>query len=100
MKHITLYAGPGKTLKRISDGADFGNEITLGYTYYIGGKKLDEPLWELPEHYEKVEAENLRIGEIFKTEDGKPYTITAFDEEGMPIYTEGEIEIKEQEEEL
>ena len=42
MGHVTLYAGLGKTLRRISDGMDFGSEITLGYTYYLGGNKLDE----------------------------------------------------------
>lgn len=33
----------------------FGKEIYLGYTYYLGGKPLDEPLMELPEHYEEVD---------------------------------------------
>lgn len=97
MEHKTLYAGLGKTLKRISDGMDFGPEITLGYTHYIGGKKLDEPLWELEEHYERVVIPNeeLRPGMVFKTEDnGTPYTITAFTEDGMPIYGEGELEVE------
>ena len=53
MEHVTLYAGLGKTLKRISDGIDFGSEIILGYTYYLGGHKLDEPLLELEEDYER-----------------------------------------------
>ena len=76
---------------------DFGPEITLGYTHYIGGKKLDEPLWELEEHYERVTIPNeeLRLGMVFKTEDnGTPYTITAFTEDGMPIYGEGELEVE------
>lgn len=96
MKHKTIYAGLGKTLKRISDGMEFGSEITLGYTHYIGGKKLDEPLWELEEHYERVVIPNeeLRLGMVFKTEEGKPYTITAFTEGGMPIYGEGELEVE------
>lgn len=96
MEHITIYAGLGKTLKRISDGMDFGSEITLGYTHYIGGKKLDEPLWELEEHYERVTIpnEDLRLGMVFYTEDGKPYTITAFTEDGLPIYGEGELEVE------
>ena len=45
----------GNTFRRISDGQIFSPEITLGYTYYLGGKKLDEPLLELPEHFEEVE---------------------------------------------
>lgn len=96
MEHKTIYAGLGKTLKRISDGMDFGSEITLGYTHYIGGEKLDTPLWELPEHYERVEIplEDLRLGMVFKDLEGKPYTITAFNEDGTPIYGEGELEVE------
>jgi hypothetical protein len=96
MEHKTIYAGLGKTLKRLSDLMDFGSEITLGYTHYIGGEKLAEPLWELEEHYERMEIplEDLRLGMVFKTEEGKPYTITAFNEDGMPIYGEGELEVE------
>ena len=97
MEHVTLYAGLGKTLKRISDGMDFGSEITLGYTYYLGGNKLDEPLLELEEHYERVVIPNkdLRLGMVFKTEnEGTPYTITSFTEDGSPIYGEGVLEVE------
>ena len=52
---ITIKAEEGKVLRRISDQMVFGKEITLGYTYYIGGELLDEPLWELPEHYEEID---------------------------------------------
>lgn len=55
MEHITIKAGEGKVFKRISDGVVFGNEITLGYTYYLNGQKLEEPLWELPEHFEEID---------------------------------------------
>lgn len=44
MESITMYAGLGMTLRRKADGMDFGNEITLGYTHYIGGVKLDSPV--------------------------------------------------------
>ena len=97
MEHRTIWAGIPKKLVRKSDGMDFGPEITLGYTHYIGGKKFDEPLWELEEHYERVVIPNeeLRLGMVFKTEDnGTPYTITAFTEDGMPIYGEGELEVE------
>ena len=97
MNHKTIWAGIPKKLVRKSDGMDFGPEITLGYTRYIGGKKLDEPIWELEEHYERVTIpnEDLRLGMVFKTEDnGTPYTITAFTEDGMPIYGEGELEVE------
>ena len=97
MEHKTIYAGLGKTLKRISDGMDFGSEITLGYTYYLGGNKLDEPLLELEEHYERVVIPNkdLRLGMVFKTEnEGTPYTIISFTEDGNPIYGEGILEVE------
>ena len=96
MEHKTIYAGLGKTLKRLSDLMDFGSEITLGYTHYIGGQKLDTPLWELEEHYERVEIPlaDLRLGMVFKTEEGEPWTITGFNEDGTPIYEYGEIEVE------
>lgn len=53
-----LIASEGKLLRRISDGWVAGKEIYLGYAYYLGGEKLEEPLWELPEHYEEVDADN------------------------------------------
>lgn len=52
-KHI--LADEGKVLRRISDGQLFGNEIYLGYTYYLSGEKLEEPFLELPEHYEEID---------------------------------------------
>ena len=54
--HIT--ADTGKTFRRISDEQIFGNEIYLGYTYYLSGRKLGEPLLELPEHYEEIDQQN------------------------------------------
>ena len=52
---IVIKAAEGKVLRRISDGWIAGEEIYLGYTYYLGGRKLDQPLLELPEHYEEVD---------------------------------------------
>lgn len=97
MEHKTIYAGLGKTLKRLSDFMDFGSEITLGYTHYIGGQKLDTPLWELEEHYERVTIpnEDLRLGMVFKHEEtGEPYTFVGFDENEQPIFEQGEIEVE------
>ena len=97
MKYVTLYAGLGKTLIIISDGMDFGSEITLGYTYYLRRHKLDEPLLELEEHYERVVIpnEDLRLGMVFKTEnEGTPYTIISFTEDGNPVYGEGVLEVE------
>lgn len=50
-----LVADEGKILRRISDGLIAGTEIWLGYTYYLSGRKLVEPLLELPEHYEEID---------------------------------------------
>lgn len=55
MEDRIIKASEGKVFRRISDGFIFGNEINLGYTYYIGGQKLDEPLLELPEHFEEID---------------------------------------------
>ena len=55
MENKIIKASEGKVFRRISDGFIFGNEINLGYTYYIGGKKLEEPLLELPEHFEEID---------------------------------------------
>ena len=48
-------ADDGKVFKRISDGFIFGNEIYLGYTYYLNGEKLQEPKLEVIEDFEEVE---------------------------------------------
>ena len=50
-----LIATEGKVLRRISDGWIAGTEIYLGYTYYLGSRKLVEPILELPEHYEEID---------------------------------------------
>jgi hypothetical protein len=52
-----IIADEGKVFKRISDGLIFGNEIYLGKTWYINGKKLDEPIDEKPEDFIEVEIE-------------------------------------------
>lgn len=56
MEHKTIKAQEGKVFRRKSDGAIFGNEITLGYTFYIGEQKLDEPKLEVEEDFEEIDA--------------------------------------------
>lgn len=55
MEERIIKASEGKVFKRISDGFIFGKEINLGYTHYLGGEKLEEPLLELPEHFEEID---------------------------------------------
>ena len=55
---MTIKAQEGKIFRRISDKMIFSNEIDLGYTYYLYYKKLDEPLLELPEHFEEIDDPN------------------------------------------
>lgn len=60
-KHIV--AESGKVLRRLSDGWIAGTEIVLGYAYRMGGVLLDEPLLELPEHYEEIDAPDKPVVE-------------------------------------
>ena len=55
MQNRIIKAQEGKVFRRVSDGFIFGNEISLGYTYYLNGEKLEEPLLELPEHFEEID---------------------------------------------
>ena len=55
MEERIIKASEGKVFRRISDGFIFGKEIHLGYTHYLNGKKLEEPLLELPEHFEEID---------------------------------------------
>lgn len=50
-----IIAEDGKVFRRKSDGFIYGNEIYLGYTYYIDGKLLDEPHLEVPEDFEEID---------------------------------------------
>ena len=61
MENRIIKAQEGKVFRRISDGFIFGNEINLGYTYYIGGNKLEEPLLELPEHFEEIDEPVMEV---------------------------------------
>ena len=63
MQDRIIKASEGKVFRRISDGFIFGNEINLGYTHYIGGKKLEEPLLELPEHFEEIDEPVREVNE-------------------------------------
>lgn len=84
--HIT--AEEGKVLRRISDSQLFGNEIYLGYTYYLSGEKLEEPLLELSEHYEEIddpaEEETILIDEDTPLEDANIEEAITIEDEPKP----------------
>ena len=61
MEKRVIKASEEKVFRRISDGFVFGNEINLGYTYYLNEKKLDEPLLELPEHFEEIDEPIIEV---------------------------------------
>ena len=52
-KHI--IADDGKMFERITDGVSYGKEIYLGYSYFIGGEKLDVPHLDTPEDFREVD---------------------------------------------
>lgn len=53
-----IIAAEGKVFRRKSDGLIYSSEIYLGYTYYIGDERLDEPKLEVKEDFEEIsEAE-------------------------------------------
>ena len=77
----TIYAEEGWMLRRKSDNFIVGEEATLGYTYYIGGVKLDEPHLEIPEDYEEVTEEMLRE----ESRGNSPQTLASYRCENQTI---------------
>lgn len=53
-----LIADEGKTLRRIATGEIYGDQLWLGYTYYINGVKLNPPHLDVPEDFEEVIIED------------------------------------------
>jgi hypothetical protein len=52
-----IEAEYGMILRRLSDGQLFGSPLRLGKAYLINGQPLEEPIDELPEHYEEIPIE-------------------------------------------
>lgn len=65
IKDKVIIADDGKVLQRISDGVIFGKELWLGFTHYLGGELLPEPLYELPEHYREIDEPTIE--EVFES---------------------------------
>lgn len=49
-----ILAASGMTFQRVADNLIYGNEIYLGYTYYINGKKLDTPKLESKDDFIEI----------------------------------------------
>ena len=57
IKDITvLIADEGKVLKRKNTEDIYGEEISLGFSHYIGGVKLETPHKDIPEDFEEIDA--------------------------------------------
>ena len=61
-----IIADEGKVFRRIADGQIYGKEISLGYSYYIGGIKLAKPHLDTPEDFEQID-EPVREQEILNS---------------------------------
>lgn len=93
-----ILAEEGMVLIRKSDNMIFGEEIYLGYTYYLGGELLPEPLLELPEHYEEIRNKapfwdmtdeefesKIASGELVFNEEMKRWDLVPLDPEFTPF---------------
>ena len=61
-----IIADEGKLLLRKADNLLFGKELTLGYTWYINGERINPPYLEVPEDYRdsdyiEVEGSNVPV---------------------------------------
>lgn len=65
LAYTLITADEGKLLRRISDGFIYGKEVALGYTHYLHGELLEEPLLELPEHFEEIDEPVIEAKEEF-----------------------------------
>ena len=59
---MIITAQEGKVFRRKSDGFIYGSVVNLGYTYYIGGVKLDTPHLEIPEDFEEIDEPTYEKG--------------------------------------
>ena len=56
IKHTTvLIADEGKVLRRKGTEEIFGEEIYLGYSYYINGVLQNPPHYDVPEDFEEID---------------------------------------------
>lgn len=53
-----IIADEGKVFRRIASGEDFGKDIYLGYSHYIGGVLQDPPHLDVPEDFEEIDDDS------------------------------------------
>ena len=51
-----IIADEGKEFRRIGTEDCLGNDLILGYSYYINGVLQNPPHWDVPEDFEEVDA--------------------------------------------
>lgn len=69
-----IVAAEGKVFRRIASGELFGNEMFLGYSYYIGGVRQDPPHLDTAADFEEVDdtsAEELTAQEALNIITGQ-----------------------------
>lgn len=55
-----ISADAGKVLRRKGTDEIFGDSMSLGYSYYIGGVRQDPPHLDVPEDFEEIpDVENI-----------------------------------------
>lgn len=62
-----IKADEGKVLRRKGTEEIFGEEIYLGYSYYINGVLQNPPHYDVPEDFEEIDKP---IEETEETENG------------------------------
>lgn len=50
-----IIADEGKVFRRIASGEDYGKEIALGYSHYIGGVLQNPPHLDIPSDFEEID---------------------------------------------
>ena len=72
-----IIAEKDKVFRRIISGEIYGNEIYLGYSYYIDGVLQDPPHLDVPDDFEEIDTPIEPEDEIS-------------DSEALKLITEGE----------
>ena len=63
MENNIIKANEGKVFRRIADGQIYGKEISLGYSYYMNGVKLDTPHLDVLDDFEQIDENTNELPE-------------------------------------